>query len=99
MIVQATMVPLRGALRGLCMAPTFTWNPVVRLTARQGVAGQLGTVGGVVAGSEPTSVSVAGATAGSTSASATLANTAMFMRLIFGIQHRSGPDVAVALFR
>src|SRR5438445_13900695 len=75
MIVQATIVPLRGALKGLCAAPTFTWNPVVRLTARQGLAGQLATVGGVVAGSEPTSVSVA------------------------GIQHRSGPDVAVALFR
>src|SRR5258708_21416581 len=99
MIVQATIVPLRGALSGLCTAPTLTWNPVVRLTARHGVAGQLGAVGGVVAGSTPTSARVAGATAGSASASATLVRTAMFMGLISGIQHRCGPDVAVALFR
>ena len=59
-IDQATTVPARGAATGLCVVPTFTWKPVVRLTARQGLPGQLGTVSGlVVGGITPTSVSVA----------------------------------------
>ena len=48
-IVQATIVPAAAALSGLRSVPTLTWKPVVRLTARQGLAGQLGTVAGVVA--------------------------------------------------
>src|ERR1700733_7421501 len=79
MIVQATMVPLRGAPRGLWAVATFTWKPVVRLTARQGVAGQLGTVSGVVGGITPTSLSVAGEPAGSASASRTLPRIAVDM--------------------
>src|ERR1035437_10612004 len=63
-IVQATIVPARGVLSGLCTLPTLTWKPVVRLTARHGGTGQLATVAGVVAGSTPTSASVAGAAAG-----------------------------------
>src|SRR5207302_105214 len=65
-----------------------------RLTARQGLPGQLGTVGGVVAGSTPTSVSVAGATAGSASASARAADTAVMMRFITAIEHEMRTDVA-----
>ena len=77
LIDQATTVPARGAATGLCVVPTFTWKPVVRLTARQGLPGQLGTVSGlVVGGSTPTSVSVASEPAGSTSTSAKLARTA-----------------------
>src|SRR2546430_4961707 len=49
-IVQATIVPLRGAKDSLVCLPTLSWKPVVRLTARHGLPGQLGTVGGVVAG-------------------------------------------------
>ena len=76
MIDQATTVPARGAVCGLCAVPTFTWKPVVRLTARQGLPGQLGTVSGlVVGGITPTSVSVACEPAGSTSTSARLART------------------------
>ena len=45
----------------------MTWKPVVRLTARHGLPGQLGTVAGVVAPMTPTSLSVAGASAGSAS--------------------------------
>ena len=64
-IVQATIVPACGARsRALCASPTLTWKPVVRLTARHGLAGQLGTVAGRRRGITPTSVSVAGATAG-----------------------------------
>jgi hypothetical protein len=78
----------------------LTWKPVVRLTARHGsvgpLPGQLGTVAGVVVPITPTSVSVAGATAGSTSANATtLASTAMDIRLICAIQHAYAPVVAV----
>src|ERR1700680_2480587 len=88
MIVQATIVPLRGAESGLCVAATFTWKPVVRLTARHGLAGQLGTVGGVVVGGiAPTPASVAGEPVGSTSASRRLARIAVGMRLIWAIQH------------
>src|SRR5271166_4730738 len=82
-IAQATMRPSRGALRGLCVEPTLTWNPVVRLTARQGLPGQLGTVAGLVAGIRPISVSVAGATAGRARASARLARTAGNIRFSF----------------
>src|SRR5207244_4331951 len=81
-IVQATIVPLRGTARKLWAAPTLTWNPVVRLTARQGIPGQLGTLGGVVGGSTPTSVSVAGETAGTARHRATLARIAAAVRLI-----------------
>src|SRR6266566_7595851 len=93
-IVQATIVPLRGTARKLWAGPTLTWNPVVRLTARHGLVGQLGTLGGVVAGSTPTSVSVAGEPAGSTRQSARLARIAAAVRFISGIQHDLGPDVA-----
>src|SRR5438132_8651501 len=94
-IVQATIVPLRRAARKLCAEPTLTWNPVVRLTARQGLAGQLGTVGGVVVGRTPTSVRVAGAPAGSARASARPAQIAVAVRLIRAIQHDFPVDVAV----
>src|SRR5579862_312582 len=67
MIVQATIVPERGAERMLVAEPTLTWKPVVRLTARHGLPGQLGTVAGVVAPMIPTSLRVAGARAGSAS--------------------------------
>ena len=88
MIVHATIVPLRGAVSGLCVVPTFTWKPVVRLTARHGLPGQLGD--GCRAGRSgitPTSVSVAGEPAGSTSASTRLARIAVDMRLMCAIQH------------
>src|SRR3981081_2386433 len=86
-IVQATIVPSRRTLTGFFAEPTLAWKPVVRLTARQGVAGQLGVVTGLVAAGTPTSLSVAGAAAGSARASARLANRANGMRLIRGIQH------------
>src|SRR5271154_7234483 len=86
-IDQATIVPARGAVCGLCVLPTFTWKPVVRLTARHGLPGQLGTVSGVVAGITPTSLSVAGAPAGSTSTSPRLTRMAVDMRCMFPIQH------------
>src|SRR5665811_2411039 len=63
-IVQATTVPVRTALSGLRLVATLTWKPVVRLTARHGVAGQLGTVAGVVVPMTPISARVAGAAAG-----------------------------------
>ena len=50
--------------------PTLTWKPVVRVRARQGLAGQLGVVAGVVAGMTPTSASVASEPLGTTSTSA-----------------------------
>jgi hypothetical protein len=84
-IVQATIEPARGVLRGLRVRPTLTWKPVVRLTARQGLAGQLGTVAGLVVPSTPTSLSVAGAAAGTASATAALATRALAMRLMCGI--------------
>src|SRR6202007_3157303 len=71
-IVQATIVPERGADRMFVAEPTLTWKPVVRLTARHGVAGQLGTVSGVVAPITPTSLRVAGAMAGSASAASAI---------------------------
>ena len=95
MIVQATTEPSRLTTSGLLTAPTLAWNPVVRLTARQGLEGQLGTVGGVVSGKRPTSFSVAGAAAGSASASARLASKAIGVRLIVVIQHDRAADVAV----
>src|ERR1039457_4347608 len=96
-IVQATIVPARGAESRLWVVETFTWKPVVRLTARHGVAGQLGTVSGlVVAGITPTSVSVAGATAGRRSKSTRLVSRmAVDVRLIWPIQHDECMDVAV----
>ena len=42
------------------MVPTLTWKPVVRLTARHGVPGQLATVAGLVVPSTPTSVELRG---------------------------------------
>src|SRR5450759_2072382 len=86
-IVQATIVPSRGTRMSLLAEPTLAWKPVVRLTARQGVPGQLGTVAGEVAPITPTSLSVAGEVAGRTSASAKLAQIAVDMRLIDDIQH------------
>src|SRR5438132_13431732 len=94
-IVQATIVPLRRAARKLCAEPTLTWNPVVRLTARHGLVGQLGTVGGVVAGRTPNSVRVAGAPAGSARASASPPKIAAAVRLIRAIEHDFPVDVAV----
>ena len=98
-IDQATIVPARGALRMLRSEPTLTWKPVVRLTARHGFPGppgQLGAVTGVVAPITPTSVSVAGATAGRISASAaTPASTAVDVRLICAIEHARPVYVAV----
>src|ERR1700685_2239017 len=96
-IVHATIVPARGADRRLVAVATFTWKPVVRLTAKHGVAGQLGTVSGlVVGGITPTSVSVAGATAGRASTRARLASgIAVDMRLMWAIQHERSVDVAV----
>src|SRR6185312_9975644 len=84
-IVQATTEPLRGTLSGLRTFATLTWKPVVRLTARHGLVGQLGTVTGLVAPITPTSLSVAGAAAGSASASARHPITAKCMRLIWVI--------------
>jgi hypothetical protein len=75
--------------------PTFTWKPVVRLTARHGVAGQLATVAGLVAPMTPTSESVAGAVAGSRRASPMLAEIAVFVNLMCGIEHARGLQVAV----
>src|SRR4029077_11567946 len=72
-IVQATIVPERGADRMLIAEPTLTWKPVVRLTARHGLAGQLGAVAGVVAPMTPTSLRVAGAMPGSASSASALA--------------------------
>ena len=95
-IVQATTVPARGALISVVFVPTLTWKPVVRLTARHGLAGQLGTVSGlVVGGITPTSAIVAGATAGMARTSARLVRRAGYMRFIVAIQHESGPDVAL----
>jgi hypothetical protein len=68
---QPTMVPSRGTPPGLLALPTLTWKPVVRLTARQGLPGQLATVGGLVVPITPTSVILAGAAAGSASATRT----------------------------
>src|SRR5271166_3689467 len=100
MIVQATIVPSRGAMTRLWMLPTFTWKPVVRLTARQGVAGQLGTVAGfVVGGITPTSLRVAEEPAGRTSASVNAARIGAHIALIWGIQHDQRADVAVGLLR
>jgi hypothetical protein len=73
----------------------LTWKPVVRLTARHGLAGQLGTVSGVVAPITPTSAIVAGATAGITRTSRKLARMAGYVRFIVAIQHASWPDVAL----
>src|SRR5271157_5645230 len=95
MIVHATTEPDLGVASGLWAVLTLTWKPVVRLTARQGVPGQLGTVAGVVAGIRPISVSVAGATAGRAMASAKLARTAGNIRFIWAIEHRGAADVAV----
>src|ERR1700736_7042421 len=82
-IVQATIEPLRGAVSGLLVTPTLAWKPVVRLTARQGVAGQLATVAGlVVGGSTPTSASVAEEPVGSRSTSTTLVMIALEVRFI-----------------
>ena len=83
-----------NAVRELVSAARKDGKPVVRLTARHGVVGQLGTVGGVVAGSTPTSVSVAGEPAGSARHSARPARSAAAVRLISGIQHDSRADVA-----
>src|SRR5579875_1806979 len=94
-ISHATIVPARGALSGLRTLPTLTWKPVVRLTASQGLPGQLGTLAGVVVPMLPTSVSVAGATPGSIRASAQLASTAMGMRLMCAIEHAANAQVAV----
>src|ERR1700676_5604592 len=100
MIVQATIVPSRGAITRLCVLPTFTWKPVVRLTARHGVAGQLGTVAGlVVGGITPTSLSVAEEPAGRTRASTRPAKIGAQIPLISGIQHDYAADVAVKPFR
>jgi hypothetical protein len=49
--------------------PTLTWKPLVRLTAKQGLPGQLATVAGVVVPISPISESFAGAAAGIASAS------------------------------
>src|SRR5579862_793500 len=42
-IVQATIVPLRGIVRGALILPTWTCIPVVSLTTSHGEPGQLGT--------------------------------------------------------
>src|SRR5580692_8730148 len=96
-IVQATIVPARGAESRLVAVATLTWKPVVRLTARHGEPGQLGTVSGlVVGGITPTSVSVAGATAGRARTSARLVSRiAVDVRLMWAIQHERSVDVAV----
>ena len=69
-IVHATIEPSRGTFIGLWVVPTLTWKPVVRLTARHGLAGQLGTAGVLASPTTPISASVAGATAGIASAAA-----------------------------
>jgi hypothetical protein len=74
---------------------TLTWKPVVRLTARHGLAGQLGVVSGVVGGITPTSVIVAPARPGTARTSAKLARMAVYVRFIIAIQHESGLDVAL----
>src|SRR5256884_2211985 len=88
-IVQATIEPLRGANDSLVCLPTLSWKPVVRLTARHGLPGQLGTVGGVVAPITPSSASVAGATAGSTRASTRLTSSTGTARLIMAVATRA----------
>src|SRR5579884_125662 len=90
LIVQATIVPARGAASGLLWVWTLTWKPVVRLTARQWL-GQLGTVVGEIT---PTSEIVAAATAGRTSAPAH-ARRAAYVRLMCPIQHARRREVAV----
>ena len=85
-IVHATTVPLRGAATRLRVLPTFTWKPVVRVTARHDV-GQLGVVGGVVAGITPTSESVASAPMGSARVNAAPTRSAMSdVRSILGLE-------------
>src|ERR1700739_3476365 len=68
-IVHATIDPARGADRMFVVLPTLTRTPVVRLTARHGLPGQLGTVAGVVAPITPTSLRVAPESEGSASMS------------------------------
>src|SRR5262245_42338941 len=98
-IDHATTVPSRLTASGLLFGPTLTWKPVVRLTARHGLAGQLGTVAGIVAGTTPTSASVAEEPAGSASASPRPARIARETPLIAAIQHGGGVDVAVRTLR
>ena len=74
---------------------------MVRLTASQGDAGQLGTVAGVVFGITPTSVRVAGEDIGQASAkhrprsSATVDGRSIDRGLITPLNTNSGHDVAV----
>src|ERR1700684_371525 len=86
-IVQPRAEPSVGAFSSVVFVATLTWKPVVRLTARHGLAGQLGTVSGVVAGITPTSAIVAGAMAGITRTSSKLARMAGYMRFIVALQH------------
>src|SRR5690242_9254057 len=80
--VQATIEPALGTLVSVVLVATLTWKPVVRLTARHGLAGQLGVVSGVVGGITPTSVMVAVARPGTASSRARPAMRAIYERLI-----------------
>src|SRR6185437_15653386 len=79
--VQPTIEPSRGTPIGFLTVPTLTWKPVVRLTARHGLPGQLATVGGVVVPITPISASFAGAAAGIASASTAVAAVNVLRRL------------------
>ena len=96
-IVQATIVPLRGALSGLLARADLDLEAGRAADGQaRGCRGSWGRWPGVVAPITPTSVSVAGATAGSDERERARSRaTAMDMRLICAIQHARTPDVAV----
>jgi hypothetical protein len=81
-IVQATILPALAIVSGAESDPTLAWKPVVRLTARQGLLGQLGAVGEVVLAFRPTSSNVAFATVGSAKAPANAATVPAAARRI-----------------
>src|ERR1700710_2238031 len=98
-IVQATTEPALGAFISVVFVATLTWKPVVRLTARHGLAGQLGVVSGVVGGITPTSVIVAPARLGMASSSAKLARMAVYVRFIIANSTRVGTGCSALTFR
>src|SRR5215211_2198041 len=74
-IVQATIRPSRGATKSLRLAPTRSWNAVVRDTTSHGLPRQLGFT---VALAPPTSMIVAPAEAGSAQSAASATRTSRF---------------------
>jgi len=97
-IVKAVIRPVRGTTKGLRRPPRFSWNPVVRVMARQGLEGQLGVPSSRWE-SRPSSTVRADAPAGtsrdsSRAATARAAGMWLWRRVIETIQH--DPPVAVA---